>query len=242
MFGGTLRQHDEAYEYADEWVRVLLKLWTAEEPFDFDGAYFHLKGAISLPTPVQKPHPAIMCASSSPVGKRFTARYADLSFINFMEGDVPEWKAQVDDYKGFARREFGRELGIWTKAFVVCRPTQKEADDYFHYVAVEKGDEDADPVLQFAKPDERRQKGYMAWPKGGGMPLRRNPGWPGHPLIGTPEQVAEGLGRLSQAGIDGCLLFWVNFEEEQRQFIREVLPLLEQAGLRKPFKPAVESR
>ena len=244
MFGGALRQHDEAYAYADEWVRVLLRLWAAEEPFDFEGDYFALKGAISLPTPVQKPHPALMCASSSPVGKRFTARYADLSFINFMEGDVPEWRAQVDDYKGLARAEFGRELGIWTKAFVVCRPTQREADDYFQYVAVEKGDEAGDPGRRFAKAaeaergDERTRKGYGAWRDKGGAPLRRNPGWPGHPLIGTPEQVAEGLGRLSRAGIDGCLLFWVDFEQEQRQFIQEVLPLLEQMGLRKPFTPA----
>jgi hypothetical protein len=48
------------------------------------------------------------------------------------------------------------------------------------------------------------------------------------------EQITAGLDKLSRAGIDGCLLFWVDFEREQRQFIDEVLPLMVQAGLRKP--------
>jgi alkanesulfonate monooxygenase SsuD/methylene tetrahydromethanopterin reductase-like flavin-dependent oxidoreductase (luciferase family) len=246
MFGGTLRPHDQAYEYAEEWTQVLLKLWTAEEPFDFDGRYFHLKGAISQPTPIQKPYPAIMCAASSPVGMRFTARYADLSFVNFMSGDLEEWQADVNAAKRLARSEFGRELSIWTKAFVVCRPTQREADEYYDYACIEKADVEGDPTHFLMGKDERKEirdaKGYIYKHHGAGAPLRRNPGWPGHPLVGTPEQVAARLEKLSRAGIDGCLLFWVDFEREQQQFIDEVLPLLEQAGLRQPFRPAARAQ
>jgi dimethylsulfone monooxygenase len=246
MFGGTLRPHDEAYEYAEEWTRVLLKLWTSEEPFDFDGRFFHLKGAISQPTPVQKPYPAIMCAASSAAGMRFTAKYADLSFVNFMAGDLDEWKAEVNQAKDLARNEFGRELAVWTKAFVVCRPTQREADAYYDYACIEKADVQGDPTRFLIGKDERKQvreeKGYVYKHHGPGAPLRRNPGWPGHPLVGTPEQVTAGLEKLSRAGIDGCLLFWVDFEREQQQFVAEVLPLLEQAGLRKPFTPPARAQ
>jgi alkanesulfonate monooxygenase SsuD/methylene tetrahydromethanopterin reductase-like flavin-dependent oxidoreductase (luciferase family) len=222
---------------------VLYKLWSSEEPFDFDGHYFQLRGAISQPTPIQKPRPAVMCASSSAVGKRFTAQYADLCFINFMEGDLADWTAQVNSYKDFARQEFSRELGVWTKAFVICRPTQREADEYFDYVA-SLADERGDPAQRSQQADKQTQiaeqvsKGYRSWLEDRGLgKLRRNPGWPGHPLIGTAEQITDGLARLSQAGVDGCMLFWVNYLEEQPQFIREVLPLMEQAGLRKPFSP-----
>ncbi len=69
------------------------------------------------------------------------------------------------------------------------------------------------------------------------QPLRRIPGWGGFPLIGTPESIVDELEALSRAGISGCLLSWVNYEVEQRQWIGEVLPLMEQAGLRKPFSP-----
>ncbi len=57
-------------------------------------------------------------------------------------------------------------------------------------------------------------------------------------MIGTPESIVDQLEEFSRAGISGCLLSWVNNEVEQPQTIAEVLPLLEQAGLRKPFSPA----
>jgi alkanesulfonate monooxygenase SsuD/methylene tetrahydromethanopterin reductase-like flavin-dependent oxidoreductase (luciferase family) len=58
-------------------------------------------------------------------------------------------------------------------------------------------------------------------------------GWYGYPLVGTPEHIASELEELSNCGLDGCLLSWVNYEVELRQWIDQVLPLLEQAGLRK---------
>ena len=51
-------------------------------------------------------------------------------------------------------------------------------------------------------------------------------------LIGTCEQVAAGLAELSAAGLDGCLLGWVDFDTGMRLFRSRTLPLLEQMGLR----------
>jgi alkanesulfonate monooxygenase SsuD/methylene tetrahydromethanopterin reductase-like flavin-dependent oxidoreductase (luciferase family) len=69
-------------------------------------------------------------------------------------------------------------------------------------------------------------------------PLRRVPGWGGFPLIGTPEAIVDDLVALSRAGVSGCLLSWVHHEAEQQQWIDEVLPPMEQAGLRNRFSPA----
>ena len=41
---------------------------------------------------------------------------------------------------------------------------------------------------------------------------------------------------LSADGLDGLVLSWVNYQRELRQFIGEVLPLMEQAGLRAPWQ------
>jgi hypothetical protein len=46
---------------------------------------------------------------------------------------------------------------------------------------------------------------------------------------------------LTETGIDGVVLSWVNYHDEMRQWIVEVMPLLEQAGLRKPHRPAWRS-
>jgi FMNH2-dependent dimethyl sulfone monooxygenase len=54
-------------------------------------------------------------------------------------------------------------------------------------------------------------------------------------VVGTPEQVAEHLGRIADAGMDGVLLGFLNWNEELAYFGDKVLPLLEQSGLRNPF-------
>jgi len=62
-------------------------------------------------------------------------------------------------------------------------------------------------------------------------------GWGGYPLVGTPEQIVDKLAGLARAGMNGVVLSWVNYEAELQQWIAEVLPLMEQAGLRQPFRP-----
>jgi alkanesulfonate monooxygenase SsuD/methylene tetrahydromethanopterin reductase-like flavin-dependent oxidoreductase (luciferase family) len=57
-------------------------------------------------------------------------------------------------------------------------------------------------------------------------------GWGGAPLVGTAEQIAEGLAALSAQEIDGVALTFPRYEQDLRRFVKEVLPLVEQMGLR----------
>lgn len=226
---GTLRSHDEGYAYADEWIRILRRLWMADDEFDYCGEFFNMRAAISCPKPVQQPHPPIMSANNSEIGRRFAAQYADLSFIGIRAGSEPDWKALIDGHKRLAREEFGRELQVWTHASVICRPTLEEAERAFQYIAVERADIEGDPIRRMNR----------AVPPNA---LRRIPGWGGFPLVGTPESIVGDLEALSRAGIAGCLLSWVNYEKEQQEWIDDVLPLMEQAGLRKPYaRPSTHS-
>ena len=52
------------------------------------------------------------------------------------------------------------------------------------------------------------------------------------PLVGTPEQVVEGMQAFSDAGLDGITLSWVNYMDGLAQFESTLLPLLREAGLR----------
>ncbi len=62
-------------------------------------------------------------------------------------------------------------------------------------------------------------------------------GYGGFPLVGTADQIAGKLAMLSDAGLDGVLLTWIDFLEGAKAFNREVLPRLESLGLRKPLGP-----
>jgi alkanesulfonate monooxygenase SsuD/methylene tetrahydromethanopterin reductase-like flavin-dependent oxidoreductase (luciferase family) len=60
-------------------------------------------------------------------------------------------------------------------------------------------------------------------------------GWGGYPLVGSPSRIADEIGKLASVGLDGALLSWPRYEEGLTRFIGEVLPLVEQQGLRKPY-------
>ena len=50
-------------------------------------------------------------------------------------------------------------------------------------------------------------------------------------------RIAELFANLSDAGVDGFLLTWLDYEGGLDRFGREVLPRLEKAGLRAPATP-----
>ena len=58
----------------------------------------------------------------------------------------------------------------------------------------------------------------------------------GYPPVGTADQIAVELCKLADIGVAGCLISWVDYKNELKQWNAEVLPLLEQAGLRQPFR------
>jgi hypothetical protein len=41
-------------------------------------------------------------------------------------------------------------------------------------------------------------------------------------------------------GLDGIVLSWANHHDEMRQWISAVMPLIEPAGLRNPYRPQTE--
>ena len=57
-------------------------------------------------------------------------------------------------------------------------------------------------------------------------------GWGGYPIIGTKEQVVDGLQEIADAGFDGTLLSWPRYIEDMTQFKEVTYPLVQQSGLR----------
>ena len=67
---------------------VIRRLWTSEQPFDFDGSYLHLTGAFCNPKPVQRPYPPILIGGRSAATLRVVAEHADR--WNIPGGDIDD--------------------------------------------------------------------------------------------------------------------------------------------------------
>lgn len=230
MFGIEEAPHDDRYDVADEWIDFATRLWT-EDTFDFDGRWFRGKGAHSSPQPLQTPRPLIMSAGASGRGGEFAASHADVNFI--MAPDVPGHRAKGDAVRALAA-ERGRPLKVMGMAYVVCADTEKEARRYFDYYVHEQGDWDG-AIAATGHAQGRNQS----------MDFRNDQalinviaGYAGQPLIGTPEQIVEGMLEMEAAGLDGMTLSWVNYAEGIAQYEAEILPLLIEAGLRSPVRAA----
>jgi alkanesulfonate monooxygenase SsuD/methylene tetrahydromethanopterin reductase-like flavin-dependent oxidoreductase (luciferase family) len=227
MFGVDWRDHDERYEYAREWLQLMRRLWTEPEEFDFDGRYFQGKGLWSEPKPVQSPLP-LMNAGSSDVGQAFSARHCDMNFVMLRQKSDDEDRAQIMKLKRMAL-DNGRQSQCWIHAYVVCRDTEKEAKQALNRYVREKGDWDTASrmVEMFGI-----ESGTLDADVLDAFKFHFIAGHGAYPLVGTPEQIVDGMERLSALGVDGILLSWLDYLGECRQWVDDVLPLMEQAGQR----------
>jgi alkanesulfonate monooxygenase SsuD/methylene tetrahydromethanopterin reductase-like flavin-dependent oxidoreductase (luciferase family) len=231
MFGVRQRDHETRYAFAQEWIDIVRRAWAEEGEFDFAGEFFQLAGVRAKPKPFGGTRPIIMNAGSSGTGQSFALRNCDAFFTatgatrTSLEGSAQ----RVQEIKDEARA-LGRDIEVFTVGQVVCRPTQKEADDYYHYANVENADWGAIEGMlaqrnitpQTVSPEEFDQRRrYFARNAIGG-----------YPFVGTPDKVADELALLSRAGMRGAAVSFVNFLDELPYFRDEVLPRLERLGLR----------
>jgi alkanesulfonate monooxygenase SsuD/methylene tetrahydromethanopterin reductase-like flavin-dependent oxidoreductase (luciferase family) len=222
-------EHNDRYDCAVEWLDVMKLLWTREEPFDFEGRFYNIKKGFLQPKPIQKPFPAVMNAGGSDRGQHFAAKHCDMVYVVFGSHDFDDCKAKVDAYRNLARKEYGREIQVWSYAYVVQGETEREAKALYDEYVMQKGDWDAvdNLVTTMIANAKTLPKEVLAE-----MKKHFIAGWGGYPIIGTPEQIVDGLVTMSKMGLDGTLLNWPRYVSDQRWFQKHVYPLVVQAGLR----------
>jgi FMNH2-dependent dimethyl sulfone monooxygenase len=175
-----------------------------------------------------------MNAGASPVGRAFAIRNCDAYFTGVrLESIDPVTRRYVPAIGAAAEHvrairaqaeATGRRVGVYTRGEIVCRPNQREAEEYYHYAVDESADWGAvDYRLQRTAPPGEDRAAFE---------LRRRNHIHGFPIVGTPDAVATLLAQVSEAGFDGLAIGFVNYLDELPYFRDEVLPRLQRAGLR----------
>lgn len=116
-----------------EGLRLILRLWQ-EDKVDFQGKFYHAKGAVLDPKPVQKPYPPLLFGGFGPRLLHLAGRYADICFI-------PPWLKMPQDKARIIVSQEARRAGRLNKlAFAAGSPVYREK---FDLKAVEKDVETA---------------------------------------------------------------------------------------------------
>lgn len=214
--------HDERYRRSEEFIRALRGIWSQDD-FTFAGDFYRFRNYTMKPKPID-PQPEIFQGGSSRAARDMAARVSDWYFTN---GNTPEGLAkQVEDIREKAAAE-GRRVKVGMNAFAIARETEAEAKAVLDEI-IAKANPDA--VHGFAHEVKNAGKaspeGEGNWAKSSFDDLvQYNDGFRAN-LIGTPEQIAERIIAIKEAGADLVLLGFLHFQEEVEFFGRRVLPLV----------------
>ena len=209
------------------------RLWTEDEPFDFEGRYYKIKKGELAPKPIQDPHPAIMNAGSSERGRHFAAKHCDVVYTVVRSGgSVDECRAHVAAYRTLARETTAakstsgpsptssrarprRRRATSTITTSTRRATGRRRRNVVETFMLDINARNIPPErMQADAGDVHRRLGRLPadrHPRAG----RRRPGR-----------------RCRSAGLDGVLLCWPRYEQGMREFRDVTYPLVRQAGLR----------
>jgi F420-dependent oxidoreductase-like protein len=184
-----------------EGVEIMRAMWT-DDVVDYDGKYYRLKGAISSPKPVQKPHiPLWIAGGGEQLTLRIAAKYA--AYTNY-NGSVDEFTHKSEVLAGHCA-EVGTDYEAIVRSAnfnIFCTPTEGEADDKIAWYR---------SMMEGTVSDEAaaRQSGWY----------RRS--------SGTPEKIVAELKDWEAAGMTYAI---VNFADAAYDtsgielFAREVIP------------------
>ena len=177
-----------------------------------------------------------MSAGFSPKGRDFAAQAADVLFTTMSELDqAPALLADIAEHVA----RYGRRVDIYTMSHVVCRPTRREAEEFYHYFAEEMADAEGQayyrrqrgPVVKDAAGNEIRRPLVNRFMRTSGK--RYDGAYPGaFPLVGTPDDIVADMVQMSQLGLAGTSVAFLDYLKEIPFLVQEVLPRLERLGLR----------
>ena len=231
MFGVQQREHEARYAYAQEWIDAVKRAWGPEEDFDFNGEFIKLAKVRAKPKPYGGTRPLIMNAGSTPTGQAFAMRNCDAFFTatNASRRSADATAEMVKKVKADSRAQ-GREIEVYTVGLVICRKTQKEAEDYYQHAIIDQADWGAVDGMLAIKNITPQTVGAAEYAEKRHYFASKAIG--GYPFVGTPERVAEEFATIARAGVRGIAVSFVNYLDELPLVRDEVLPRLERIGLR----------
>ena len=240
---GDFSPKDERYRRASEYLAVMRRAWTSRAPFDFDGAFYKVRGAQSDVHPLQPPYPQLLFGGASEGALAMGAEHCD-TYAMYAE-PLAAARARIAEFRARAAA-FGRTPGFNISARPILGRTEGEAWDKANAILASLTDDKAAGQLGWKRNEGavmpvdnagRRLMGFALekdvhdarlW-----MPITRATGALGNTsaLVGTAEQVADALLEYYKLGVHSFLIRGFDPVGDTTEFGRELIPRLKAGAL-----------
>ena len=238
--GGFQVEPDDTKEQWDEVIRAIPRMWRDEE-FEWEGKYFSMPARNVLPKPVQKPHPPMWVAVSSPE-TAIQAAERGMGLLGVSIGTPDEYEERVADYRRIIKT--AEPVGEFVNnqvngvGWMFCGETEEEAQAvgtpgsiaFMNSAAHLSGVGAVYPSPAYGSQASaiqlRNRPGDVA-------ATRQQQG-----MIGSPDQVIEALKGWESIGVDR-MVFLINYDqviphakimESLTRFAEEVMPAFHVPG------------
>jgi pyrimidine oxygenase len=217
------------YEYTDEWLTLVRRLWT-EPSVSCKGKYFALDDCQSFPKPVQSTVP-IVCATSSERGFRFVAEHCNDGF--FGGTTLESKKARSKRIKEVAA-ERGRTVRTHTLISLILGDTDADAQRILQHYQAGADEEAIDSIYSKragTKPEDR-----ITILRDRFAHDRTRIFYGGLPFVAGPQRVADMIEELIVEGnVDGVMFVFPDFIDGLHRFDQLIMSLLRRRGLLPPL-------
>jgi len=133
---------DESHGRLDEAARLIVKCWTSDEPFRWEGKYYNYPSISIWPRPMQRPHPPLLMSASNAEAAEFAAsHHAIMGMTLIADLDVARQNMEVYRKAALSHGYEATPEHILTGHQTVIADSDEEALeimrgglDYFHRV------------------------------------------------------------------------------------------------------------
>ncbi|PKB81476.1 MAG: alkanesulfonate monooxygenase [SAR202 cluster bacterium Io17-Chloro-G9] len=240
---GDWLDHGQRYRRTDEYMEILRRMWTENEPFNYDGEFYQLQEAHSQVRPWQLPHIPLFFGGASEDAKSVGAQRAD---VYALWGEpLAAIREQIADIRGRAS-EHSREPHFSLSVRPILGATEDQAWQKAHGIldAVKESVGDSikpgEParlqsigsrrLLEFAAQREvHDQRLYM--------PIAQVSGAAGSTtaLVGTAQQVAESMLEYYDLGCTAFIIRGFDPLIDAIEYGKELIPLVREGAARREF-------
>lgn len=229
---GDYLNHDERYARTDEFLQVVRDVWTKEQPFDHQGAYYKAENAFSAIKPQQKPHIPVYFGGSSKAAWEVAGKHAD---VFALWGESLEQTRETIAAVRAEAEKHGRTIAFsvsfrpiigdtedaaWAKADAILENAKARIEKAGPVLARKPDSVGAQRLMQTVAKGDRVDK--RLWT---GIAKLVGGGHNSTALVGTPEQVADALLDYYDLGVTTFLIRGFDPLNDAEDYGRALLPL-----------------